>query len=101
ELRARDGRWLKTLTPLSLGYRQFLHLDEGLGQVWVSGGAEPTETQLFRVPLGPTNDTIARVTREPGVYGGVFAKRHGAWVQSFNRLDGPPIKTVMDAGGAA
>ncbi len=100
ELHARDGRWLKTLTPPGFGYRKLLHWDEARQQAWVVGGTEPTEAHVFRVPLDPAAGAIERVTQEPGVYAAVFAKHHGAWVRTFDRLDGAPIRTVMDATGA-
>ena len=40
-----------TLTAPELGLRRLLHVDEERGQLWVEASEEPTETQIYRVPL--------------------------------------------------
>ncbi|HKQ57725.1 MAG TPA: DPP IV N-terminal domain-containing protein, partial [Candidatus Eisenbacteria bacterium] len=68
ELRGRDGALIRTLTGPEPGLRDGFHLCESQGVVWVKGGDDPTQIQLFRVPLDPKRGKRVQVTSEPGIH---------------------------------
>jgi dipeptidyl-peptidase-4 len=82
ELRSRSGDSVATLTPLELGYRGLLGVDEGRGVAFVSGGPNPTETHIYRVPLDPNAHTPEQITDKPGTHWAVFSERGGASVRT-------------------
>ncbi len=99
ELRGRDGRWLRTLTPPAFNLLGFVDLDESGGWAWVTGGDDPTQRQLYRVPLDSRRGGPEQVTREPGLHGAVFAKSHRTAVRSFYGPESEPRQTVVAADG--
>jgi len=99
ELRGRDGRLLRALTPPEPGLRPGIHLDEARGTVWIRRGDDPTQVQLLRVPLDARRGGRAPVATEPGQHGMVFARTGGAWVHTVTPLAGPPRWEVRRADG--
>ncbi len=79
---------VRALTPPEPGLRGAVELDEAHGMAWVSGGDDPTETQLFQVPLDPRKDRRLRVTAEPGQHAAVFSEDHGTFVHTASPLGG-------------
>jgi dipeptidyl-peptidase-4 len=100
ELRARDGRRLRTLTPADLGLRKLVHVDEDGAGAWVQAGADPTRTELWRVPLDGHGDP-ERVSVERGLNGAVFGRGEALYVHELERPDGDPIQTVMRGDGSS
>lgn len=101
ELRARDGRLLRALTPAGFGYRGLAHLDARRGMAWVRASADPTGTHLWRVPLDPKRGKPGRVTRESGLHGAAFSKGHELWVHTLDGLAGERRQTVTRRDGRA
>ncbi|HEY3215781.1 MAG TPA: DPP IV N-terminal domain-containing protein [Candidatus Eisenbacteria bacterium] len=101
ELRSRRGQRLRRLTPLGLGYRGLVGLDEKRGVAWVRAGGEPTETHLYRIPLDPARGGPERVTREPGLHGAVFASGGfgETYLHGLSALSGEQRQTVCRADG--
>ena len=103
ELRSRAGRLLRTLTTPSLAYRSLLAVDEQRRVAWVTGGEEPTERHLFRVPLDLARGRPEQVSTEPGIHGATFA-RDGAvgdlFVHMANPRSGTPSQTVQRWDGS-
>ena len=99
ELHGKSGRLLRTLTPRTFNLRGFVDADQGAGCAWVTGGDDPTQIQIFRVPLDPHRASIEQVTHDPGMNGTVFATQHQVAVRSLSRSDGSPTQTVVDAHG--
>src|SRR5262249_41086014 len=100
ELRGRDGGLERALTPAGFTLRKVLDLDEPARTVWVQGGGDPTQLQLFRVSLDPGHGSPEQVTDVPGLHGAVFAKNHAVSVRSLQSPKAAPSQTVMDASGA-
>src|SRR5262249_43838888 len=90
ELRARDGKLMRALTPPEPRLRAGAKLGESHGAVWVRGGDDPTQIHLFRVPLDRRRGRRAQVTREAGVHGAVFSDDGTTYVQTLSPLSGPP-----------
>ena len=101
ELRARDGRLLRALTPPEPGLRDKVDLDETRGVVWVRGGDDPTQVQLFRVPLDPRRGRRVRVTDEPGIHGAIFSEDGSTYVHTLSPLSGSPRWWVRGRDGRA
>ncbi len=90
----RDGTLVHTVTPASFGYGGLSHVDEAGGLAWVRGGADPTETQLFRAPLDGSQAPV-QVTHARGVHGATFGSGSRVWVHTASPVDGAPVATVM------
>ena len=101
ELRARDGRLLRALTPTGFGYRGLAHLDAPRGVAWVRASADPTETHVWRLRLDPRRGRPERATRERGLHGAVFSKGHELWVHTLDGLAGERRQTVTRRDGRA
>ena len=99
ELRARDGRLLRALTPPEPGLRDKVDLDATHGVVWVRGGDDPTQVQLFHVPLDPRRGRRVQVTHEPGQHEGIVSEDGGTWVHSLSPLAGRPRWMVESHDG--
>lgn len=56
--------------------------------VWVLGGNDPTETQLFQVSLDPRHTGSVRVTAEPGQHYATFSEDHSAFVHTSSPIAG-------------
>ncbi len=100
ELRGRDGRLVRALNPTDFGLRHFLHLDERARVAWVQASRDPTQLQLWRVPLDGGEPARAMTTSE-GIHGATFGRGHELFVESFEPPDGPPLSTVRRADGTA
>lgn len=101
ELRGRDGKLVRALTPPESGLRAGVELDEAHGMVWVLGGDDPTETQIFQVPLDPRRGRRVQVTAEPGQHGAVFSEDHGTFVHTASPLAGAARWVVRGRDGRA
>jgi len=101
ELRARDGALIRALTPPEPGLRPGVELDEAHGMVWVVSGPDPTETQLFQVPLDPRRGRRAQVTSAPGQHEAVFGLDHSVFVHVASPLGGAPRWAVTGRTGRA
>lgn len=100
ELRERDGGWIRAVTPAGFGLRRLVDVDEAKGEVIVAASTEPTQSHLWRLPLDPTKGSPTALTTEPGLHGAIFAKRHGAFVQTSTTLHGEIQSIVRRADGS-
>ncbi|HTO89496.1 MAG TPA: DPP IV N-terminal domain-containing protein [Candidatus Sulfotelmatobacter sp.] len=98
ELHAPDGKLVRPLHAPDLNLRELLAVDEEAGTVWVSGGADPTQTQLFWLPLSGAGEAI-RATSATGVHGATFGHTTLVYVESYEGLDGQIRYTVHRRGG--
>ena len=97
ELRRRDGKLIRTLTPPEPGLREGVDLDEARGAVLVRGGDDPTQVHLFRVPLDPKRGRRARVTSEAGIHGAEASDDGSTYVHTLSPLQGRPRWWVRGA----
>jgi dipeptidyl-peptidase-4 len=97
ELRGGDGAPGRWLTPPDFGLRALAGVDAAGGAAYVVASADPTEEQLWRVPLagGPP----APLTREPGMHAAVFARDGSASVWSETLLSGERCWSVRGRDG--
>jgi len=100
ELRGADGKLLSALTTKELNYRRLLGVDETLKVAYVAGGADPTQTHVYRVPLTPANKKVEQLTRDPGVHGLTLSGESGVYVLSSSTLAGQQRMAVHRRDGA-
>ncbi len=107
EFRDVTGRLVSPVTGTDFGYGSFIALDEDRGVVFVSGGADPTETHVFRIPFDPHATGIAvpaagvptRLTNGRGVHGMTFAENHSVHLQTSATLDGRSSRVLRHRDG--
>ena len=98
ELHDRDGKLVRPLHPPELNLRQLLAVDHEAGTVWVSGGSDPTQTQLFWLSLSGAGEPI-KATIAGGVHGAEFGPGYSIYVHTYEGIDGEQRITVHRRGG--
>lgn len=78
ELRDPNGALMRVLVPRAEGFRKLVHLDDQNGYVSYAASAEPSEQQLFRVPLLGGNPIALH--KEPGYLMASFGRAHDVYV---------------------
>jgi dipeptidyl-peptidase-4 len=97
ELRAADGSFQRALTPPDFIYKGLRHVDAAAGTLYVAGGTDPRETQLWRFPLAGGPGTALTTAR--GQHQAVFAEQGGTFVHTYDLLDGRSGSEVLAADG--
>jgi dipeptidyl-peptidase 4 len=100
ELRGSDGSARRWLTPPGFGLHSLVGVDNRGAAAYVVASADPTQAQLWRVPLQGGGQPVA-LTREPGIYGAVFARDASASVWSETLLSGGRSWSVRRRDGSA
>jgi dipeptidyl-peptidase-4 len=98
ELRSRDGKLIRELTPRELDVRHLRFVDPTSRAIIVAAGREPTEQHLFEMPIG--GGRAEQLTSNPGFHDGIFAKASRVHVHSIARIDGPQIQRLVRADGS-
>jgi len=98
ELHDASGGLVRELTPIDFGYRYLVGVGEGGDSALVVGSEDPTEAQLWRIPLagGPGS----RLTTARGLHSADLSKDGKAYIHKFNLLDGACGTELVSAGGA-
>ena len=99
ELHAKDGKLLRELTSRGFSMTDFVGLDESRHVAWVRGDANPTERQIFRVPLDKGQPQPEQVTTTSGVHEAELAENGGVWVHTTRRMDAMPSFEVRGGVG--
>lgn len=99
ELRAADGKLLGPVTTKEMNYRHLIGVDKKQKQAWFIGGADPTQSQILRVPLSAGNRKFEQLTRDQGVHGLVLSEESGVYILSASTLTGELRQTVYRADG--
>jgi dipeptidyl-peptidase-4 len=97
ELRAADGKFLRTLTPPDFIYKGLIKLDATNGLIYVSGGSDPRETHVWRFPLADGAGTA--LTTAPGQHSASFAENAATFIHSYSSRDGAVGTEVLSAAG--
>jgi len=99
ELRATDGRPVRTLTSGAWPVDRLESVDEERGIVFFTAAREsPLHKPVYRVPL--EGGKVARVTPEDGFHAAVFAPDGRRFVDVHDRLSQPPKALLREASGA-
>ena len=67
ELRSRDGKLVRTLTPNDFGLLGLAGVDDERGLAYVTATDDPTQVHVYSVPLA--GGEPKRLTTEPGMHG--------------------------------
>ncbi len=97
ELRRADGKFLRALTPLDFVYKGIAKLDATNGLLYVNGGSDPRETQIWRFAL--TGGAGTAVTTAPGSHSASFSESGSTFVHSYSLRDGTVGTDVLTARG--
>lgn len=83
ELRDLNGALLRVLVPRAEGFRKLVHLDDQNGYATYAASPEPSEQQLFRVPL--LGGAAVPLLGERGYHMASFGRAHDVYVvQAFS-----------------
>jgi dipeptidyl-peptidase-4 len=96
ELRWHDktGKQLAVLAGEAIGFRDLLAFDDKIGTAYVSASKDPTEAQVWAVPLKARIAPIP-LTIEPGIHGMTFGKTFDTVVKSSTTAGGERSWTVF------
>jgi dipeptidyl-peptidase-4 len=78
ELRDASGSLMRVLVPRAEGFRKLVHLDDQNGYVTYAASPEPSEQQLFRVPL--LGGAPVSLVNERGYLMASFGRAHDVYV---------------------
>jgi dipeptidyl-peptidase-4 len=99
ELRARDGKLTRTLTPADFGLLGLAGVDDKRGLAYVTATYDPTQVHVHSIPLaGGAPDTVAAQT---GIHSVSFGENADVYLRSFSLADGRTGTRVQRAGGEA
>lgn len=104
ELRKPNGRLERVITPKAFNMKGFVaaHLNNDWLEVYVTGGKNPIETQLFRRGFSLTGSrapTWTQLTDEPGIHSMKLAKSGDTWLHTARLEDGSRIHRFVDRDG--
>ncbi|HEV8631644.1 MAG TPA: DPP IV N-terminal domain-containing protein [Thermoanaerobaculia bacterium] len=85
ELHRADGSLQSALTPAGFGLQGYAGFDDAAQVAWVAASPDPTQSQIWRVPL---HGEPQRVTREDGVHVVKVAPAGGWTVTTTSPIDG-------------
>jgi dipeptidyl-peptidase-4 len=92
ERRGRDGALQRTYKLPEANLYGVIAVDQGRREFVVQGGADPTQSQLYRVSLD--GGEVAVLTQDRGSHSGTFSKDGSIWVESASLPDGCVRQTV-------
>jgi dipeptidyl-peptidase-4 len=103
EHRDANGKLIRAVTPVSFGYHGFVGLDEEVGAVFVRGGPDPREVQLWRFPLLGTDTAAGEgqpLTRARGLHHASYAPVARLFLRTTDLFDGTTRTEVTSADDA-
>ena len=95
-----DGKLRRVVVPVSAGFQGIVAI-QGTGKdarVVYSASTDPTQSQLFRIKLDAWAEP-EKLTSEPGLHTGVFAKDSDVWVHTKRTMGAMPVTTVLRGDG--
>jgi len=100
ELHNRKGGLVRVIAPPSINMRALLDVDDDERVAWVSGGSDPTQVQIYHIPLDSRRGDPQLMTHEPGIHGMIFGRNHRVRVHGFENPETPPVARVETDDGA-
>jgi dipeptidyl-peptidase-4 len=97
ELRSRDGKLIRTLTPKGFGLLDLAGVDDERGTVYLSATDDPTQLHVYSVPLAGGKPT--RLTTEPGMHSFAFGEQADVYLHGYSLADGRAGTRVKRADG--
>lgn len=96
-----DGQRQRVLASARDGFQDLVAV-RGEGrevQVIYNASVDPTQAHVYQIALDGSS-APAKLSREPGLHSGVFAKDSTTWVHTARTLTAMPLTTVEEANGA-
>lgn len=97
ELRARDGKLMRTLTPKGFGLIDVAGVDDQQQVVYVTATPDPTQTHIYSIPLASGDPK--KLSTEPGNHAFNFGRKTDVYVHSYSLSDGRTGSKVVRTGG--
>ena len=97
EVRAADGKLVRTVTPPDFIYKGFVKLDATAGSLFLAGGSDPRESHVWRFPL--TGGLGTALTSGQGQHSASFSENAATFIHSFDHFDGTSGTEVVAADG--
>ena len=97
ELRSRNGKLLRPLTPAGLGVADLAGVDDERNTVYFSAANDPTQVHLYSVPMA--GGKPKRLTTEPGMHAFSFGEKADVYLHGYSLADGRTGLVVERAGG--
>ncbi|HEV3339001.1 MAG TPA: DPP IV N-terminal domain-containing protein [Pirellulales bacterium] len=86
ELRSREGKLVRSLTPSGFGLVDLAGVDEERNIVYVTASTDPTEQHVYSIPLA--GDEPAKLTSDPGNHAFTIGRQEGGFIHSYSLADG-------------
>ena len=99
ELRDATGQLVREITPVTFGYRGLVGIDEDSGAVFVRGGPDAREVQLWSFPLNGGSSGQA-LTHGRGLHGANFSAESRLFLRTTDLFDGTSRTEVVSADDA-
>jgi dipeptidyl-peptidase-4 len=99
ELRGKDGKVVREITPAKMGFRGLISLDEKATVAYVSASSEPTESHVWRVSLDGSTQPV-QLSSGKGLFGATFSKDHSVCVMTGSTLGGESLYSVYRGNGS-
>lgn len=98
ELRSPDGGLQHVLSEAMPGYHKVVSVDPAHGHLFVLNGPDPSQTQLYRLPLDGSRK-LTQLGHQPGVSNVWFGRDHSVYVERLDALDGKDQIRVVSRRG--
>jgi dipeptidyl-peptidase-4 len=97
ELRSREGKLVRSLTPSGFGLIDLAGVDDERNLVYVTASIDPTQQHVYSISLA--GDEPTKLTSEPGNHAFHLGKQAGGFLHSYNLADGRAGTRVCRADG--
>jgi dipeptidyl-peptidase-4 len=97
ELRGRDGKLIRTLTPKGFGLFELAGADDERKIVYVTASGDPTQMLVFSIPFA--GGEPKKLTSEAGNHVFNFGRKADVYVHSYSLANGKAGMRICRAGG--
>ncbi len=97
ELRSREGKLVRTLTPKSFGLLDLIGVDDERKLAYVTASTDPTQMQVYSIALA--GGEAQKLTSEAGNHAFIFGEKADVYLHSFSLVDGRAGLKVCRVGG--
>ncbi len=97
ELRGREGKLIRELTPVGCECVILADVDEKTGMMVTAGGPDPRERHLYRISL--KGGAPVRITQDSGWHTATFSEDHSTYIQKSSLSDGRRMIQVRQRNG--
>lgn len=99
ELRSRQGKLVRSLTPKGFGLIDLAGVDNERNTAYVTASTDPTQQHVYSISLAGGEPT--KLTSEPGNHTFTVARQSGGFLHSYSLADGRAGTRVCRSNGRA